>query len=147
MERNWLCSSLFIFHWLIDKKSDHSLRRIFTIIRFIHLHTGRTRIFSEGDATIRNGMTDWRGKQILKVKRSLGVGRTPCILNLGQKQLGDVSCITYTASLLINVGKYHIFFPQNGKNHLIINNESGGWENLLHVSTLLSGIAPLDSLL
>ena len=37
-----------------------------------------------------------------------------------------LSCIVYPPSPLINVGKYRVFSNKKGKNHLIINIESGG---------------------
>ena len=54
--------------------------------------------------------------------------------------MGHLGRITYPPSPLINVGKYGVFSNKKRKNHLIINIESGGGENLLRVPTLLSGI-------
>ena len=40
--------------------------------------------------------------------------------------MGHLSCITYPPFPLINVGKYRVFSNKKGKNHPIINIESGG---------------------
>ena len=50
----------------------------------------------------------------------------PDLTTIPAKSSGDTSCITYPPSPLINVGKYGVFSNEKGKNHLIINIESGG---------------------
>ena len=68
---------------------------------------------------LENTRTDWFKIVFLQLDRNTELQSRP-------KVVRHLSCITYPPSPLINVGKYRVFSNKKGKNHLIINIESGG---------------------